>query len=150
MITKKHTLIVAFAVFAVALVALGAPQKSHERPFKIDGLITATFNLGTGAGVGEDWGEGTHVGRYDNTMTLQITNPETLFIIGSGTLTAANGDKLFWVRADHVFTFTGGTGRFQNATGGFLITHPDAVPTFPGDGTAVVTHTYHGVGTVTY
>ncbi len=151
MLRKKHTLVVTFAVCTVALVALvalGAPQKSVERPFKIDGYLTATLNATTGAGIGVDWGEATHVGRYDNAMTLQFVPPDGM--IGSGTLTAANGDKLFWTRVDHVFTFTGGTGRFEGATGGFVITHPPAVTTPGADNTIVASHPYSGVGTITY
>ncbi len=148
MIRKRHALVVAFALCVVVLVALGAPQKSVERPFKIDGYLAATINTKTGAGVGVDWGEATHVGRYENAMTLQYFPQD--HVTGSGTLTAANGDKLFWIRADHVFTFTGGTGRFAGATGGFVITHPPAVITPAGDNTVVATHPYSGVGTITY
>lgn len=156
MITKKQMLIVSLTVCALALVALGAGQKAVDRPFKIDGNLTLTIDARTCAnsvctGSSEDWGEATHIGRYSNRAEVLSYNTVTGMITGSGTLTAANGDQLFWERNDHVFTFTGGTGRFEEAEGGFEITHPAAVPDYSQYPPLVIsTHTYRGVGRITY
>jgi hypothetical protein len=153
MITKKHMLIVCFAVCALSLAALGAPMKSVERPFKIDGHMTVTIDRSTCVGVFcsavyEDWGEATHVGRYSNSANLTY-NALTGILTGTGTLTAANGDQLFWEKDDHAYTIIGGTGRFEGAEGEFEITHPPAVITYDGP-LVIATHTYKGSGTITY
>lgn len=150
MITKKHMLIVSLLVCALALIALGAGQKSVERPFKINGDLTVMVNMANGQAEGVDFGQATHTGRYHNTMTLQFY-PNSDHVTGSGTLTAANGDQLFWDRNDHYFTFTGGTGRFEGATGWFEIDHPEAIYDYSQMPQFVIAkHPYEGMGEIVY
>ncbi len=151
MITNKRTPMIAFAVFALALFALGAPQKAVERPLKIDGHITLTVNLSSGNAVMSDWGEATHTGQFENRGEGQL-DLETGALIGSGTFTAANGDKVFWVQeVSFEIVATGGTGRFEGITGGFhYAPTSEPVTTFPDGNTMVITFTYKGVGTITY
>ena len=86
--------------------------------------------------VGE--GTGTHLGRFTTTMSFCGDNDTFTYKNGEGVFVAANGDELyFWVPSpgevgyilpyDHPiyefqfqdpFTFNGGTGRFEGATGG--------------------------------
>jgi len=97
------------------------PEQSQGptvRPFKLKGggaidLATFTFEFG---------GTATHLGRYDATGQI---NPQTFEI--QGTITGADGDVLNWTGAfqqgplgeiEAIFTITGGTGRFTNASGG--------------------------------
>jgi hypothetical protein len=147
MITRKHTLIVAFAICAVALLALGASQEYVERPFNIEGNVTVTIDLTNGHMTSVDWGEATHCGRYLNQGT-GYTSPGHLFQTGSAV--CANGDQLFWQQQDNQIVFTGGTGRFENIKGGFEYVQFDTVPTQPDPNTRILTFKYHGVGTVSY
>jgi hypothetical protein len=153
MITKKHTLIFAFAVCALALAALGSPKQAVKRPFKIEGHLTATFNLSSDEtidGIGLEWGEATHFGRYANRMNLHL-NVQTGHLTGDGVATTANGDKVFYVMEDNEVTFTGGTGRFEGATGWFQWTPTDDVPdSYPDANTLVRSFTYEGIGTIIY
>ena len=148
MITRKHTLIVAFAICAVAFLALGASQENVERPFKIEGNVTVTINLTNGHMTSVDWGESTHCGRYLNQGTGRM-NPAGGFI-QNGTGTCANGDQLFWTQQNTHVVFTGGTGRFENVKGGFEYVPFDTVATEDDPNTRILTFKYHGVGTVSY
>ena len=89
-------------------------------------------------------GEGTHLGRFTVTFTFCVDATDLLddgmltagesapYVNGVGTIVAANGDMLYMsiagavLPSDHPdydfefqdpFTFTGGTGRFENAGG---------------------------------
>jgi len=72
-------------------------------------------------------------------------------------LTAANGDELFWTEAispgNIDRTFTGGTGRFKNAGGGFSYEITPDVVVIVIDGVPcliIVTFRYRATGTITY
>ena len=80
-------------------------------------------------------GNATSLGRYSREEVL-LFNPATGIVSGSIVFTAANGDELIGTvaggfvsptTATGTYTFTGGTGRFANATGGadFVVTTPD-------------------------
>ena len=82
-------------------------------------------------------GNATHLGRFSREETI-LFNPDTGVLTGLIVFTAANGDQLFSTvvggfispnTATGTYTFTGGTGRFANATGGaeFVISTPDGV-----------------------
>ena len=75
-------------------------------------------------------GNATHLGRFalQRELTLTRTSDEGVFdVVGTATLTAANDDQLFAsikgtanLNTGHAFLtyeWTGGTGRFQNASG---------------------------------
>ena len=70
-------------------------------------------------------GNATQLGRFSREETI-LFNPATGALTGLIVFTAANGDQLFGTvqggfvsatEATGTYTFTGGTGRFQNASG---------------------------------
>ena len=70
-------------------------------------------------------GNATHLGRFSREESI-LFNPATGALAGLIVFTAANGDQLSGTveggfvsptRATGTYTFTGGTGRFQNASG---------------------------------
>jgi hypothetical protein len=84
-------------------------------------------------------GQALHLGQITletSEVVNQCSNPEGAEVDGDFVMTAANGDQLFGtyetladlnfvtfrVTAIGEFEITGGTGRFQNATGGGVIT----------------------------
>ncbi len=83
--------------------------------------------IGT-ADIVEEVGETSHTGRYTNRGS-GLVDPATGTVSAMGTLTAANTDLLYWVAEgimdlktgvfDGGVHFMGGTGRFQDAVGGF-------------------------------
>lgn len=115
----------------------GGPPAARQVPLK------ATFN---GPGVAADIpadrcpvltiqitgsGTSTHLGKFTTVQSHCAAPPSLAFTDGEFTLTAANGDQVFGTyegqflplepplaAIDGAFTFTGGTGRFEGATGG--------------------------------
>ena len=82
-------------------------------------------------------GNAAHLGRFSREETI-LFNPVTGTLTGAIVFTAANGDQLFGTvqggfvsatEATGTYTFTGGTGRFQNASGGaeFSLSTSDGV-----------------------
>ena len=80
-------------------------------------------------------GNATGLGRYSREETV-LFNPLTGSLTGLVVFTAANGDELCATveggfisetTATGIYTFTGGTGRFANATGSadFVVSSPD-------------------------
>jgi hypothetical protein len=80
--------------------------------------------------IAQEVGVGTHIGRSTNTGVgfLVPTDPQTGSVTGTGCLTAANGDLVYWVVTGSVDLtgqngaavsgyFAGGTGRFEYAVG---------------------------------
>jgi hypothetical protein len=77
-------------------------------------------------------GQATHLGRYTTTFQLQV-DVRTSSSLGSFMLIAANGDGVFGTISGHatdvgdltsiveIATITGGTGRFEGATGSFTV-----------------------------
>jgi hypothetical protein len=76
-------------------------------------------------------GTSTHLGKFTTVQSHCAAPPSLAFTNGEFTLTAANGDQLFGTyegdflplepplaAIDGAFTVTGGTGRFEGATGG--------------------------------
>lgn len=156
MVTKRRLIIFSFVVCVLVVAALGVSKSMQERPFKISGDIRLTIDITTCSAAGvcyalrEDWGEATHLGRYTSVATGVMVNVITGYVGGSGVMTAANGDQLFWDKNGDSLTITGGTGRFDNASGEFDTSHPPATVTYPNPYTAVVTHPFQGSGTITY
>jgi hypothetical protein len=75
-----------------------------------------------------------------------------------GSFTSANGDAVFWDAyvtpgVSYTVIFTGGTGRFQNASGRFEAVYTsrtmDPYPPVPGTD-VLVTFGSEGTGTITY
>ena len=123
---------------ALALILLlgNMPVGAAERPFSCTGKGIATILPGSGVPSADviGTGNGTHLGLFASagrvTFTPDPNNPNLVHPSGQATFTAANGDKLETIfNADEtqmdlttgigggIFHFTGGTGRFANATG---------------------------------
>ena len=114
----------------VSLTALAGP-----RPFHLveHGWITATTRDASGTVldvVSNGTGTATHLGAIsvERTATLTATGTPGVFaLIGQATLTAATGELLTTTitgtfnanvgHADLIYQWTGGTGRFEHATG---------------------------------
>ena len=88
------------------------------------------LDLATGAGISETSGQLSHLGRITSTVdvtSFTLTGPDTFSFTGTATDVAAKGDKLFTTgastgtptgtEASTIFTITGGTGRFADASG---------------------------------
>ena len=101
---------------------------SHDRPFHLEESGQAAFT-GPGTLSATASGTATHLGRFTlhDTATVIGMDGPVLPIAGTGELVAANGDRLFTSFTGSVdlstgagtvnFEFTGGDGRFANATG---------------------------------
>jgi hypothetical protein len=107
----------------------------------------------TGAFQLTDWGWASHTGLFTNEGTGILNLATGEFLSGSGVLVAADGDELHWELAGvpNFVSYTGGTGRFTGATGGFpaVITSQELL-SVNGDGTWTLAVTYIGTGTITY
>lgn len=116
----------------VGAMTLGPNQaKAGERPFKA--TIEALAVGDDQSGVYDSSGKAAHLGRITEYGTYQFigsAGPGLFYLEGEGTQVAANGDTLSFTFDEIVdfttvpftaagcFTVTGGTGRFEGATGG--------------------------------
>lgn len=82
-------------------------------------------------------GRATHLGRFSREEDI-LLDPNTGTFTGDIFFTAANGDQLVGIvagaftsptEATGTYTLTGGTGRFENATGSadFVVSMPDGI-----------------------
>ena len=131
----RHPLFVALlAAFTVSL-TLVVSAVAAETPFKgtVDAVETGTVEFPIRSITREGTGTATYLGRYTELITMEI-NLLTMSSTGAATFTAANGDTLTATVAGQatrtspttlsiveVYTITGGTGRFADATGGFTL-----------------------------
>jgi hypothetical protein len=129
--TLKTRLLTKYGVLLAALMVSFGPHcvwASDSVPFKgtAEGAIVsiAPDPAGFLVTVMAD-GEATYLGRFSREEVL-LLNPSTGAIAGTVVFTAANGDELSGLLAGQftspttvagTYTFTGGTGRFENATG---------------------------------
>ena len=132
----KRSLSLKILVLTLTLLVGSLAVTATERPFSLNGTGIAIPILdGNGNVVGAEptgSGNATHLGMFTNTGHVDFTpdaaNPAILHPSGGGVFTAANGDKLNFVIISGAldlttgigtgdFDFTGGTGRFANATG---------------------------------
>lgn len=124
------------SLMAVALIAvMSLTVLAGSRPFHLveHGNLTVTPRDASGTVldvVAEGVGTATHLGviTVDRTATLTATPTPGIFDFnGEATLTAASGEKLTSTitgtlnanvgHADLIYQWTGGTGRFEHATG---------------------------------
>jgi hypothetical protein len=133
-----------FTLLLAAIALAVAPQLAwaiHQVPFKgrAEGAIT---NVSPDPGGGVvltviTEGNATYLGRFSREEEL-LLDPGTGIFTGDIVFTAANGDQLVGVvaggfisptTATGTYTFTGGSGRFANATGGadFVASTSDGV-----------------------
>ena len=129
------------ALFMAALALAPDSAAAGERPFKARWTGNANLSETEIPWImrNDETGEGqaTHLGRF-TWASVEFVNfigfPPQVTVEGTFTMTAANGDRLFGeyttvglANAEGnldilgVFRFTGGTGRFEDATGGGLL-----------------------------
>jgi len=116
---------------------LAAPlATANETPFRgtVEALETQVVTPPTLAATGAGGGNSTHLGKFTLTYTAQV-NLVSGRGIGSFVFIAANGDHVYAsdvgqstpvipgvVSIVETATITGGTGRFADATGNFVLT----------------------------
>jgi len=131
------------AVFSLALLASGLPshlvadQNGSDRPFLGIAAGAITGFAPDGAIVAEATGHATYLGEFTRTEYVYV-GLDGVSISGTVIFTSANLDEL-WVdfeggftsktTAEGTYTFTGGTGRFTDATGTahFKASLPDGI-----------------------
>ena len=133
--TRYGLLVGLTAASAVSLASIAVSATAAETPFKgtVNAVETGTVVFPTRFLDREGTGTATYLGRYTEHITMQI-NLLTSHSIGDATFTAANGDTLTAtvegqatpaspgvLSIIEVYTITGGTGRFADATGNFTL-----------------------------
>jgi hypothetical protein len=154
-VRKLLVLTSVLALFVVAPGAAVAKPGGTDRPIKGAGTSTTTIDIVTGAATTQGTAIISHLGKstFTQDFTITPTGPTTFTQTGTVTLTAANGDQLFATLSgggrigglaagdttdvSSVFTITGGTGRFADASG--TITSPVFVTVVSLVGTTLVT-----------
>ena len=119
------------AVTAVSLASIAVSAVAAETPFKgtVNAVETGVTVFPIRSITREGGGTATYLGKYTGHITGQI-NLMTRHLTGAATFTAANGDTLTatvdgqatpttpgMLSVVEVYTITGGTGRFADATG---------------------------------
>ena len=122
------------AVVTLSLVGHSLPTSAAQPvPFKGRAALTVTGAVPIGDNLqlsAAATGVATHLGLFTRTETV-LVDPFGVFVDGTITFTAANGDELYadvtggFTAADlstaaGAYTFTGGTGRFEDASGSAL------------------------------
>lgn len=152
MFMTKRNILLMLAVCALLLPATLTAKRPVTRPITISGNMTLVLDLATMTWASKDWGQATHMGRYASEGSGFALDPSLANGAGVGVNTVANGDLVFWsiVAENGVWTatYTGGTGRFMNVSGGFAGA-PD-VTVGPGPSQLTYVFTYTGHGTITY
>jgi hypothetical protein len=143
--------IATLAVCAIGLAALASPKNPVERPLKVRGQNTVTINLlnGTWEFVGS--AVTTHAGLCASYASGYLDATGNL--VGTGVAIAANGDQSSFEMPGSTWyvQLTGGTGRFENAAGGWdLVSRTVIDQHVNDDGTISMTYSYVGAGTITY
>jgi hypothetical protein len=123
------------AAFAVSLASVAVSAVAAETPFKgtVNAVETGQVVFPIRSLDREGTGTATYLGRYTEHVVMQI-NVLTMSSTGTATFTAANGDTLSAsvvgqatrtgptvLSIVEVYTITGGTGRFADATGTFTL-----------------------------
>ena len=115
-----ETSLIALGACLFGLSALGSLKNPVTRPNKGHGYATVVVSLVDGSFVASEQGEGTHTGKYVTHVVGVLDLNTGLAVWGEGYLTAANGDQLLvkmTPAGPDSFIITGGTGRFEGATG---------------------------------
>ena len=152
------------AVAALAPTSALAKAKGTDRPTKGTFSGTSTRDLSTGTFFADRTGNNTQLGRV-TTHSEGTFAPVGSVVVFSGTYTtvAANGDKITGtiqgtsthasltgeLEATAVATITGGTGRFEDASGQSTITQHSVLVSFVG-ALLVTKDTGTATGTISY
>jgi hypothetical protein len=132
---RRPLFLAVVVVTAISLASIAVSAVAAQTPFKgtVSAVETGTIVFPTRFLAREGSGNATYLGRYTEHITMVINIP-TLSSTGAATFTAANGDDLLATVAGQamrtspttlsiveVYTITGGTGRFADATGSFTL-----------------------------
>ena len=150
---KRSILLLVVSLFAILVVGTTLAAASSSRPLSLKGSIEAleTYQINgptmfvTASGSGQV----THLGRYTVTYEVEVdlptgtgtnlsahyvaANGDSLFAEGSGQATPTDDPTVFVVVEN--YTITGGTGRFDGATGSFTETRQVNIETGVTSGT---------------
>jgi hypothetical protein len=122
-------------VGTTALLSVAVSATAAETPFKgtVNAVETSQVVFPIASVTRDGGGTATYLGKYTEHITVQV-NVLTSHGIGAATFTAANGDTLTAtvdgqatpvspgvLSIVEVYTVTGGTGRFADATGTFTL-----------------------------
>jgi hypothetical protein len=150
---RRPLFLAVIAVAAVSLTSIAASAVAAETPFKgtVNADETVVPSPPTASLNRDGTGTATYLGRYTEHIVMTINLP-TLSSTGTATFTAANGDTLTatvvgqatrtgptTLSIVEVYTITGGTGRFADATGTFTLEN------IVTQATGVSTGTFSGV-----
>jgi hypothetical protein len=152
MIAKKCFALVTLGACVIGLSVLGGPKNPAERSLKGQGYAIVVVSLMDGSYVTRELGQATHTGNY-TTEFVGYVNLESLEILSAkGSVTAANGDQMSCEMSNGVFSITGGTGRFQGATGSIaeMPTSDAEITVDTATMTMTITYTAKFEGTVSY
>jgi hypothetical protein len=132
----RHPRLIAVVVaLVVSLASVTASALAVETPFKgtVNAVETSQVVFPIASVTRNGGGTATYLGKFTEHNTMQI-NVLTRHGIGAATFTAANGDTLTAtvdgqatptspgvLSIVEVYTVTGGTGRFADATGSFTL-----------------------------
>jgi hypothetical protein len=150
--TRKNKWIVTLAICALLMPCASASDKI-ERPFKMRAQGTLVASLIDGSYAAAESGQATHTGRLANEYSGYLDLQTLLFASGAGVMTASNGDELSWEVSgpSGAGVFTGGTGRFEGATGALTWVVTDLTISFDLNSmTVTMVYVYTGSGTITY
>ncbi|HEX2855253.1 MAG TPA: hypothetical protein VHO24_18605 [Opitutaceae bacterium] len=131
------------AVFALTIALLGMTPQANAAPLitltQGSAVTTITSAIFHPDGItisieSEQAGYLSHVGAFTAHFSyLAVGTPVAIAIVGNGTLTTGNGDKIFLAASivelgadyprtlDGTLTITGGTGRYKGATGALVV-----------------------------
>jgi hypothetical protein len=105
-------------VILLATTASAGAKEIVARPFKISAHSEMVLDPQTGQFTATAWGQGTHIGNAIS-YAEGIFNPETGEGWSVGSIVTPNGDEIFFEQFGGI-VFTGGTGKFENASGGWI------------------------------
>jgi hypothetical protein len=170
---RGRTLLILMSLLALAVVAPAAAvakQGGTDRPLKGSGSGTTTVNVATTPFPGSTEGTArlSHLGKtsYSSNFAVTLTGPDTFTIAGTQTFVAANGDMLFLsfsgtgtfagvfapgqtTETRLSYAVTGGTGRFDDASGTLTGTVLGEVTSVVG-ATGTGPHTFTAEGRISY
>ena len=128
--SARYLFVIATASSVSALGLTPNVALAKDRPYK---ATIEALAVGFPSGVYNSSGKASHLGRITESGTysvVEFVGPGLAHLMGEGTQIAANGDTLSFTfdeivdfnvspfEAVGTFTITGGTGRFEDATGG--------------------------------
>ena len=145
-------LVLGLAVCALMPGMMASAKNPVPRPFKMKAHSQMVLSLTDGSFNATAWGQATHCGQTIN-LGWGVFNPATGEGSGGGTIIAADGGEISFdspTMAQNIIT--GGTGRFEGASGEFSIVSIETTGTDldPVAGTMALSFVWTASGTITY